>query len=108
MRGYTWVPRFTALALKKTDLVSRNFGHLKKSTILPLCWPCIQFCFLYLIFVSTEYISVFISNFQRIYNMKNWKKINVNIGKNICVSFAIMQKKKKSCHYLLSKLARSL
>ena len=26
--------------------------------------------------------------------MKNWKKINVNIEKNICVSFAIMQKKK--------------
>ena len=26
--------------------------------------------------------------------MKNWKKINVNIEKNICVSFAIMPKKK--------------
>ena len=27
--------------------------------------------------------------------MKNWKKINVNIEKNISVSFAIMPKKKK-------------
>ena len=26
--------------------------------------------------------------------MKNWKKINVNIEKNICVSFVIMPKKK--------------
>ena len=44
--------------------------------------------------------------------MKNWKKINVNIEKNMCVSFAIMppppqKKKKKPRHYLLSKLARS-
>ena len=27
--------------------------------------------------------------------MKNWKKINVNIEKNISVSFEIMPKKKK-------------
>ena len=27
--------------------------------------------------------------------MKNWKKIKVNIEKNMCVSFAIMPKKKK-------------
>ena len=26
--------------------------------------------------------------------MKNWKKIKVNIEKNMCVSFAIMPKKK--------------
>ena len=39
--------------------------------------------------------------------MKNWKKIKVNIEKNMCVSFEIMPKKAKSCHYLLSKLARS-
>ena len=27
--------------------------------------------------------------------MKNWKKIKVNIEKNMCVSFEIMPKKKK-------------
>ena len=40
--------------------------------------------------------------------MKNWKKIKVNIEKNMCVSFEIMPKKKKIMPlYLLSKLARS-
>ena len=38
--------------------------------------------------------------------MKNWKKIKANIEKNMCVSFEIMPKR-KSCHYLLSKLGRS-
>ena len=28
--------------------------------------------------------------------MKNWKKINVKIEKDICVSFAIMPKKNKN------------
>ena len=37
-----------ALALKKTNFVSRNTSHFNKSALLPLCQPCIQFCLLHL------------------------------------------------------------
>ena len=33
-----------ALALKKTNFVSRNIGRSNKFSLLPLCQPCIQFC----------------------------------------------------------------
>ena len=36
-----------ALALKKTNFVSRNIGHSDKFALLPLCQPCIQFCLLH-------------------------------------------------------------
>ena len=91
MRGYTWVPRFIALALKKTNLVSRNFDQLNKSAInFAVNCASLASSFVFytgLIFVSTEYMCF--SNFQRIYNMKNWKKIKINMKKKMCVSFAI-------------------
>ena len=44
----------TALARKKTNFVTQIIGQFNKSALLPLCQPCIQICFLNLIFVCTE------------------------------------------------------
>ena len=73
---YIWVPYFhsVALALKKTNFISRIIGQFNKSVLLPLCQPCIQFCF-YTSFLLGLNKCFYFSNFQRIYNMKNLKKI---------------------------------
>ena len=88
MRGYTWVPHFhsIAVALKKANLINLPFcrgANLAYSFVFCTSFMLgLNYCFSY---------------FQRIYNVKNLKKIKVDMEKNICVSFAIMPKKLIYC-----------
>ena len=96
MRRYIWVPYFhsVALAPKETNFVSRIIGQFNKSVFLPLCQPCIQFCFYTSFLIG---LNKCFSNFQRIYNIKNLKKICV-LALQLC-----QKKKKNSCRYILAK-----
>ena len=75
----------------KANFVSRIIGQFNKSALLPLCQPCLQFCF-YTSFLLG--LNKCFSNFHRIYNMKNLKKISVEMEKICLLALQSCQKKK--------------
>ena len=81
-----------ALAPKKTNFVSRIIGQFIKSALLPLCQPCIQFCF-YTSFLLG--LNKCCSNFHRIYNMENLKRGGRDGKKIHLLALQLCKKKNK-------------